>query len=481
MQAGKNINSHKRRRAFRLAYLNGALWSLGNGMASTSLIVYMARQLGAAGLGIGVILAAPHLVGSLRLVAPALVGRAGTRKNLCLAAFGSSAILLAAISQLAEPRQLSSPAMSLSVIVALWCSYHLLEYLGTVYLWAWLGDLTPRRIRGRFIGHRERWMLLTRIVGMLSSGSFASWWLFQSATNVADDWMAYAVPACFGAAAMMAALVPLARMPEMIASVPTMKVTRGDRWWQALADRNMRWLLLFGAWFSLANGLTQSAQYLFPIAVFGLSLFARQSLEGSMRFVQSLSSSGVGALADRFGNRRVLIAAQLLVALAPLALLAASLASPDEPSVYHDGSHWWNYQSWWLHGGLWLCTAWLFWIAYVGLNVGLPNLMLKLAGPGRRASYIAWYFALTGVVYGLCTIAGGALYSYLERTKPEVDLPFISLDHNELLFLAGFVLRASAVICLLPIVETVKLRRENKRVGESLPQTPTTQPGCGLG
>jgi hypothetical protein len=303
MMAGNfSLSKRERRRAFKLAYANGALWSLGNGLASTSLIVYMIRQLGAEGLGIGVILAAPHLVGALRLVAPVLVGRAGTRKNLCVVAFGASAIVLAAISQLAEPRQLASPAMSLQAIVALWCIYHLLEYIGTVYLWAWLGDISPRRIRGRFIARRERWMLILRIVGMLGGGTFSAVWLDAGIRDY--DWMAYAIPACAGAACMMMAIVPLVRMPEPATVMAhTASPLPLSAWWQPLADRNMRWLLAFGVWFSLANGLTQSAQFLFPIAVFGLSFFARQMLEASMRFAQSLSATTVGRIADRYGNR----------------------------------------------------------------------------------------------------------------------------------------------------------------------------------
>jgi MFS family permease len=464
MSAGNYaISKHQRRRALCLAHLNGALWSLGNGLASTSLLVYMIKQLGASETAVGVILAAPHLVGALRIGAPALVGRAGSRKSLCLFAYGLSAIVLAAISQLAEPRQLTSPSMSLGAIVVLWCLYHLLEYIGTVYLWAWLGDLAPRRIRGRFLGHRERWMLLARIVGMVGGGAFSYYWL-EGDPPRSLRWMAYAVPACLGAGSMMTAIVPLLRMPEPQTARPApppiaetlLSAIR------PLADVNMLWLLAFGMWFSLANGLTQAAQYSFPITVFALSLFARQALEATMRGAQSLSAPHVGGFADRFGNRQVLIISQLIVALAPLSLFIASrTAQGAAPANYAAGSPWWSpaTESWFTHGGFWLCLTWAFFIAYVGLNIGLPNLMLKLAAPSDRASYIAWYFAITGVVYGLCTIAGGWLYEQLKAWQPELELGVISLDYNELLFLAGFLLRANAVVWLLPIVEPLRSKR----------------------
>ena len=100
-----------------------------------------------------------------------------------------------------------------------------------------------------------------------------------------------------------------------------------------------------------------------------------------------------------------------------------------------------------------LAGAWMVWIAYVGLNVGLPNLMLKLAGPDEKASYVAWYFAVTGIVYGISTIAGGACYDWLQAQQPTWTLVNMTIDHNDVIFTAGFLLRASAVIFLLPLRE----------------------------
>jgi len=49
-------------------------------------------------------------------------------------------------------------------------------------------------------------------------------------------------------------------------------------------------------------------------------------------------------------------------------------------------------QPWWFIG------ASLLWIAYAGLNVGLPNLMLKLSrDPDRRVRYDAVYYGLSTV------------------------------------------------------------------------------------
>ena len=79
--------------------------------------------------------------------------------------------------------------------------------------------------------------------------------------------------------------------------------------------------------------------------------------------------------------------------------------------------------------------------------------MLKLAGPDAKASYVAWYFALTGVVYGICTVAGGGLYQWLNETKPTWLIGSWRMDHNDLVFAGGFLLRVLAIVWLLPLQE----------------------------
>ncbi len=142
------------------------------------------------GLGISLILAAPQLAGLLQLGAPPLIGRLVDRKRFCLAAYLLSALVLAALPWVAVPGRLPSAAMSLFALVALWCAYQVLEYLGAVALWSWLADLVPLRIRGRFLGHRERWMAAGQAVGMAAGGLLL--WQWQQTWPDQPRWIGYA-------------------------------------------------------------------------------------------------------------------------------------------------------------------------------------------------------------------------------------------------------------------------------------------------
>ena len=131
------------RGAMRLANANAGLWAIGNGLISTLLVIYLAADVGAEGLAIGLILAAPRFAGVLRLGVPALVARLQRRKAICMTAYAASAVVLCAVPVVTVTAQHVSPSPALALLVAAWCVYHLLEYVGTVALWSWLGDLTP--------------------------------------------------------------------------------------------------------------------------------------------------------------------------------------------------------------------------------------------------------------------------------------------------------------------------------------------------
>ena len=78
-----------------LGYVNGVLWSVGNGLTTGTLIYYLAQELGAKGTALSVLIAAPTLVGLLRLVTPALIGPLGGIKATCLKTSLASYLLLA--------------------------------------------------------------------------------------------------------------------------------------------------------------------------------------------------------------------------------------------------------------------------------------------------------------------------------------------------------------------------------------------------
>jgi MFS family permease len=425
----------QRRRARRLAVWNGAIWAVGNALVSTTLIIYWARELHAAwiGLGIGLIGAAPQIVGLLRLGTPAMIARMADRKRFCIAAYLLAVWPLAAIPPLCKPGLLPSPSWSLACLILLWCLHQLLQYLATVALFSWLADVAPTRIRGRFLGWRQRWIMAGTavavvIAGIATSNAHEHNSLLPEITTAISAWVSYALVMGLGAAFLLAALAPLGRMPscqrERIAP-------RNDeaRWTAPFRDARFLRLLAFGCWFSFFNGITQSAQGYYPMHVLEISLFVSLLLPTGMNLGQWAVSPWLGRMADRLGNRRVMFVSQLIVA---AGLLFFALATP---------SQWW-----------WLVGAWTLWIAYAGLNVCLPNLMLKLAPREANASYIAAFQAASGLCFAASAILGGILLdSYKGWTLPLGKT--LCLSFFPCLFIFGWLMRSLGAILLLWVIE----------------------------
>ena len=422
--------SQMRRDAIQLAYWNGLLWAVGNGLASTTLVVYLALDLGAKGRAIGWILAAPQLVGTLRWWLSRWVGRGSQRKRFCLASYAVSVALLLLLPVVSAPDVLPTTQSSLAALVVLWCGYHFFEYLGTMALWSWLGEMAPPRVRGRFLGRREAWMIVGRLVSMMAAGGFA--YLWRRWQPEAAAWLGYSIPAAAGALMMLLALLPLVKAPALDAvSSRCLSKNTNAAWWQPALDRRFGRLLVFGCWFSFFNGLTQSVQNIYPARILGFSLLAMLGFRTLMRLGQLAIAPEVGRLVDRIGNRPVMMSALAVVACGPAFFL---IATPESP--------------WWVVG------AFVAWTAYAGLNVGLPGLILKLSPAGSdNAPHLGFYFGVTGLVYAVSTLLGGELFDWAVSRGPWQLGWLGSLDGYGALFLLGWVTRLSAIVWLSRVVE----------------------------
>jgi hypothetical protein len=421
----------QRRRVRRLAYRNAAIWALGNGLANSWLLLWFAMDLGAwrIGLGLSLIRAAPHLAGLLRLGAPAMIGRLAGRKTFCISAYLASTVVLGALPVLTVPGWLPSAGATLAVLVGLWCTYHLLEYLGTVALWSWLADLVPQRVRGRFLGRRERWMLIGQALGMVASGALDYAWRAAVPPTGMFRWLGYAVPLAAGTLLMACSVWPLARVP----AVATGRIIRAGADLRAmlapLSDWRLWRLLAFGCWFSFFNGLTLPVQDSYLKKALGLALFVPLVLQVMLRIGQLAVSPWIGRMADRHGNRLVMGLSVPLIAAAPLCYF---VATPSEP--------------WWIVG------AWMLWIAYVGINVGLPNLLLKVSPRGANTTYIATYYAVNGLALAASTIAGGLLFDALGGRWFYVP-GLGSQDYWHAAFVGSWIARSLGLLVLWVVVE----------------------------
>jgi hypothetical protein len=101
-------------------------------------------------------------------------------------------------------------------------------------------------------------------------------------------------------------------------------------------------------------------------------------------------------------------------------------------------------QPWWIIG------AWTCWIAWVGMNVGVPNLLLAFSPRRADTPYISAWLAATGLCHGLSTIAGGSLFDYFRQTT--FTCLGSALGYCQVAFLCGSILQSLGVLLLLGLV-----------------------------
>ncbi len=426
---GRSVDT--RRRAFRLGYANGVLWSIGNGLTSGSLITYLAIDLGAEGVGVSMVLAIQSMVGALRILSPTTVAMAGSARRACLALTLASyalIMLLPVTTLTGSPLRMLPPVTTLVVLL---CVHQLLEQFGTVAMWTWWSNLVPLPIRGRYFGRRNTLQLAALIPTVWASGWFVDMW-----KRAHPDWKlaGYAMVTAVGAAFLLASIVPLWFMPERIGNGRRERAQpRLTDWRQLLAPltaTTFRRVLWFGLMFSFVNGLTQSAQNIYPKQVLAIGLTEQAAFVTIMRLGQAMYSLWAGPFSDRYGNRPVLIVSQLVQA---SGLLFFVLAAPGDSG--------------------WLWGAWIAWSAFAGINICVPNLLLKLAPLGQTAAYVGIYTGLTGAVYAAGTMSGGYLHDWLKLRYAIASDAAASAEFYHQLFLCGWVLRSMAVLWLVRVIE----------------------------
>ncbi len=146
-------------------------------------------------------------------------------------------------------------------------------------------------------------------------------------------------------------------------------------------------------------------------------------------------SPWIGRLADRFGNRRVMMACMPIVATGTLFYMAAT---PGQ---------------WW-----WIAGAWIVWIAYAGVNVCLPNLMLALSPGESRTAYVAAFQTVSGLSVAASILLGGLAADWLRHEEFSLFGGALVLDCQRWMFFFGWATRTLGALVLLLVIEPARER-----------------------
>lgn len=310
-------------------------------------------------------------------------------------------LLLVGAIALASWARLDNDILVLLTLAIVFLS-HFVGALGSATWLSWLATLVPRRLRGRYFGIRNSAASFTNLLSVPLLGWFVSSWTGGSLQG-------YAIIVGLGVIAGLISLgfqfwmvdvnpqvqreIEFHQVQASEPDQPTPSATLHSPLPTVWRDRNFLCFLLYvGVWMFAVN---LSAPF--------FNLYLLDNLHIDLRWVTIYNSLQAGAnlvmlilwgrLADRVGNRPLLLGIGLLVALTPLLWLST-------------GDNTWS---------LWLGFPLLHLLAgstWAGIDLCNNNLQLGVAPVRYQATYFAIAAAVSGVAGAIGTTVGGLLVEY---------------------------------------------------------------------
>jgi MFS family permease len=373
------------RRSLRASIWEGLFAEVFNACAGPTILIGWALHLGCSPAQTGLVAALPQLAQLVQVPAAWASVLAG-RRRVALAAIAASrqALLPLAVLPLLAPSQ--ATARTLLVVAAAACAA--LGTAGNVAWTAWMGDLVPARIRGRYFARRTAICVLGGTVASLASARLLD------AMRGPGAILALSLLALASSLVGATTAVLLARQHEPLAApAPRPGLSSALR---PLRDLRVRSVLVYQVAWNASVGLAGGyfTFHLLGNLGAGFVVVALHAAGGALAKV--VSAPFFGKAIDRVGARPVLAAASFGSAGLPLLWLAAS------PGV------------------LWplALDAALGGLAWGGHGLASFAVPLAVAPRRDRAFYLAAFSSAGGLAYALGTAAGGALLSALPAEGP---------------------------------------------------------------
>lgn len=430
-------------RAYRISIFEGVFAQIYGGLANigSSFLTKFMVLLGASPLHFSVLSALGQLSALFQPLGVVLMHRLRQRKKVCIVVTAAGRFLSLFIGASLLFRE---PAQGILFALALlFVSAGLQAVGGNIWI-AWVSDLIPLGIRGRFFAQRNQILVLAGLVvgytlsfctdlfekgGGALQGWFAGWLDPQSFFTPAHQ--AYFLAGIFVFATVLGfiGLGILSRQPDRKLPLQRRFALR-EEFAEPLRNKNFRLLLAFGIWWMLAIGVGSAFWGPFMLKKLQMSMFQMQ-LYGTLHMASSLLAySFWGRFIDRYGNKTAMLICVGLGGLNPMFWLTMT---PD------------NYAILWFEA---LISGFM----WAGNGVVTTNFVLAIAGKGREQVYSALYGAVAGVSMMVSTLLTGVFF------PSQLELGARVLEPEQVVFGIGGILRWLSFIPLLAVREKERQR-----------------------
>lgn len=262
-----------------------------------------------------------------------------------------------------------------------------LTHFGNPLWMSWMGDYLPHKGLSEFWGARHLWQQWSAAIILAVSALV----IFKSGL---DSMTSFSVLIVAGAVMGIGDVLLFLRVDEPpVKRVPSPKLREVLR--APFRDPVYRTFIAFTCFWHFASMVGAPFISMYMLEHLGLSLFSVLLLWSFSWGGGAVFSRGMGRLAERFGQRPVLV---LCTAFKPLNMLGL-LVCPQEPTT------------------AFLILVPVFTIDAVlnaGINIGSNGFMLKHTPQENRAMFVAAGTALAGTIGGVTAISAGLALRYMD-------------------------------------------------------------------
>ena len=432
------------RRALRLWTLEGCVATVQISLTSGAFQTGFALFLGCSPFWLGALGGIPALAGLVQLLSSYLAQRYGERKPLVMWFSLVSRLLWGPM--LLIPFVLP-PSLWVGTFLALTLLSSLLANVSAPLWTAWITDLVPEDNRGRYFGRKNMYGGWVGMIVPILGGYF-----LDAATKHHGLSQPLAFAVIFASASLfafgsfgIASQSPDVTHPERDAALPPEGALAYYR--APFADGNFRRIIAFVAAMVVSQSLAGQFFTVYQIQYLALGFTALQLLAAVASLASLTSMPLWGYLADKYGNKPILIICCGLVLIPPLMWI---------PAVPDGLAGLWGQDA---HGHLRVSLTKLDIIAlnilsgvgWAGVGLTQFNLIIGAAPGDKRTVYVSAIAAVAGLAGGLAPVVGGALMEALGH----LSFPAHGLirSNYHVLFVLAAALRVVAMLLVKPIHE----------------------------
>ena len=432
------ISKKSVRTSLQASTLDGVFATIFGSVTTGVLLTNFLLELGATSVEIGLLSSIPMFVNLLQPLGAYLADRTTSRHWYSMWVFGVSrflwVILLLLIMGMTDSpsahRQLVIWTLGVVLVT------HILGSLGSASWFSWMAALVPDRLRGRYFGLRNSAANLINLICVPLMGLGISAWKGGSIQG-------YSIVLAVGIVAgllslgfqfLMIDVNPQALQQNCQSFIRQDSTQAVSKWYKDVNFLNF--LLYFSLWMFAVN---LSAPF------FNLYMLNNLHLDVSLVTLYSSLTAGAnllmlvmwGKLADRIGNRPILVLVGILVAVIPLFWLGTGA---DSTSIWL-----WLPLVHVLKGGTW-----------AAIDLCNNNIQMSVAPVRSQASYFAIASAIAGVTGAIGTAIGGFL-AQASSTGGLTGLFALSAVLRLVALLPLVVVREPRSISLIQLVREAKI------------------------